>query len=108
LRTGVLLSEKVTLALSEQMRLLRAIRQLPGQEGFLREDDVHDCVTEGQPGEPLVYLASSDETGFALIVRGQRDITPVWLPELTDDHVLELARALHQVTGATPMTRRRW
>jgi hypothetical protein len=61
------------------------IRALPGHAHFLASPDFDEVVVASHD-QPIVYLASAVDTGFALVVIGP-GVLPLQLPELTDDNV---------------------
>jgi tetratricopeptide (TPR) repeat protein len=64
-------------------RTLAEIRELPGFGDFLLPPDFAEVV--GIAGDvPLAYIATAPAGGLALLLRPEGDVTPVWLPELTD------------------------
>jgi CHAT domain-containing protein len=84
-----------TLAPAERVKALRAaraelaavtgrIRQLPGHERFLEPAGVAD-VRAAAGDAQLAYVAATPAGGLALVVGAGREVTPVWLPQLTDE-----------------------
>ncbi len=62
--------------------IIQSIRQIEGYESFLSAPDFSEIESAAQK-HPLVYIMATDAGGLALIVR-EKEISPVWLPELTD------------------------
>ncbi|MCP3896649.1 CHAT domain-containing protein, partial [Moraxella sp.] len=84
--------EKVRTLLQAARRALdetiAAIRQVEGYGEFLAAPEFVDIVAAAK-GANLVYLAVTKAGGLALFVNEKGEITPVWLPELTEETLLE-------------------
>jgi CHAT domain-containing protein/tetratricopeptide (TPR) repeat protein len=79
-------------------RTLAEIRELPGFGDFLLPPDFAEVV--GIVGDvPLAYLAAAPPGGLALLLRPGGEVTPVWLPELTDEELARRAWACFRVQG---------
>ncbi|MFF3848905.1 CHAT domain-containing protein [Streptomyces sp. NPDC002328] len=67
--------------LDEAITMIRAVRP-----GFLRPSTFADVVTAARTA-PLVYLATTNAGGVALLVRADGTTETVWLPDLTERDV---------------------
>lgn len=88
-------SEAMRLALrplhKEWKAILEQIRRVKGYENFLKPPSSEKVFTNLKniaKDITLVYILSTSDGGLAIIVQ-KNDITPVWLPDLTEDVLLE-------------------
>jgi CHAT domain-containing protein len=63
-------------------KTIEDIRQVPGYEHFLKSVEF-DLIQAAAQETPLVYILTTSAGGLALIVK-EKEITPVWLPNLED------------------------
>ncbi|MFE2264923.1 CHAT domain-containing tetratricopeptide repeat protein [Streptomyces griseosporeus] len=98
-------SDALRAARAELDTVVAAIRQVPGYERFLdppRFDDVRAAATT-----PLVYLAAAEQSGFALVVSGDR-VDVCWLPSLTEGALRALVETYLRAYRARRTAPRAW
>ena len=90
---------KITQAQDEIERIVETVRRLEGFEDFLQPATFAD-VQRAAALRPLIYIAATPVGGLALVIgAGVADlISPVWLPELTED-TLKIALLGAQTSG---------
>ncbi|MFF9286556.1 CHAT domain-containing tetratricopeptide repeat protein [Streptomyces griseosporeus] len=99
------LSDALRAARAELDTVVAAIRQVPGYERFLdppRFDDVRAAATT-----PLVYLAAAEQSGFALVVSGDR-VDVCWLPSLSEGVLRALVETYVRAYRARRTDPRAW
>ncbi|WP_433688959.1 CHAT domain-containing protein [Micromonospora carbonacea] len=99
------LYDELRAAHTELRAAIGEIQRIPGYEQFLAPVEIGDVT--GAADHPLVYVTPADDTGLALIVRGE-DIVDVPLPHLRAARVHEWAERHreHFPTAAAPTSRR--
>ncbi|MFC5748158.1 CHAT domain-containing protein [Actinomadura rugatobispora] len=93
------LVERLGVAHRELEEVLDEIRADPRHRDFLRMDAADPAVPDAA-GPPVIYVTDTGERGLALIVRGRDDVTPVWLPDLTETEMAVRVSALLEASGA--------
>ena len=66
---------------------IETIRQISGYEDFLSAPEFEE-IQDAARDHPLVYIMSTTAGGLSIIVKD--DVTPVWLPELTENKLNEI------------------
>ncbi|EKU96552.1 hypothetical protein Lepto7375DRAFT_0014 [Leptolyngbya sp. PCC 7375] len=74
---------------------IASIRQCPGYENFLDKPDFNDVAAAMIPGQPIVYLAPTENGSLVLIVHqslnaSSVEVIPIWLDDFTETLLREL------------------
>jgi len=79
-----LVYERLQVARKEMDKTIVAIRKVEGYQDFLTAPEFADIITAVKDSA-LVYLLTTKAGGLALFITEDGEITPVWLPELTEE-----------------------
>ncbi|GAA4091802.1 CHAT domain-containing protein [Actinomadura miaoliensis] len=90
------LSDRLAVAHRKLEDVLAEIRADPRHRDFPRPAPPDPDTAA--PGAPVIYVTATAERGLALVSRGPDDVTPVWLPDLTEEESITRVSALLDVS----------